>query len=257
MNVKHVLITAVVALFVLYLLQPERFTNIIVRPLDFNKYDQTGCPAPLYNDKPGLKLCNKETAKYYDTRFITPGYSNYYRLLSDLLSRLSNKTIPDLQLTPVPDCPVPDFEVKNFINKKIADVIVSSPEFQNNGSFKFENITTIDYSMDTFKNENGLIFLKVLFNLFDTTRSASTQAFAIIKVGENVMNIEDAGLVYPDIIENDDKYPVENKLGFDIYDSLQKIQLGTYVDVPKNLEVHGGISKEMEDIIDKYYNTNS
>ena len=235
----------------------ETFTNIIVRPLDFTAHEQTGCKAPLLNDKPGLKFCNDSVPRFYDVRKInSPTYVSYYDMLKDLVKSLGDKTeFKNNKLEETQDCDVADYQVQNLLNNKLAEIIINNPRFHNNGSFKLENITVIDVDLKYYKDSEDNKYIKALFNLYDTTRAASTQAYALISDGESLV-VENAGLVYPNLIEDTSRVSTTKPMQFDIYDSLLTRDLSSYVSVEPNTTVSGGISGDMEKLIDVYYQFN-
>lgn len=235
----------------------ETFTNIIVRPLDFTNHEQTGCKAPLLNDKPGLKFCNDSIPRFYDVRKInSPTYVTYYDMLKDLVKSLGDKTeFKNNQLEETQDCDVADYQVKNLLNNKLAEIIINNPRFHNNGSFKLENITVIDVDLKYYKDPEDNKYIKALFNLYDATRSASTQAYALISDGESLV-VENAGLVYPNLTEDTSRVAPAKPMQFDIYDSLLTRDLSSYVGVEPGTTVSGGISSDMEKLIDVYYQFN-
>jgi hypothetical protein len=231
----------------------ENFTNIIIRPLDFVKYDKTGCENNLLKNVPGAKFCNDKISKFYDMRPILQ-YDNYYDMLHSLIIKISNPlNLEDNELIEDEDCNVADYEISNLIKKNIADVIINNHEFNNNGSFNLENITVIDPDLKYYKDVKSHKFIKVLFNIYDITRSSSTQAYCIVSNINNILNIEKAGLVYPNVDTRDEVNELQPKQDFRIYDSLAKINLSSYVNVSKNTNIEGGVSSDIEQIIDKYY----
>ena len=232
----------------------ETFTNIIIRPLDFTAYEQTGCKAPLLNDKPGLKFCNDSINKYYDVRKIdSPNYVTYYDMIKDLVKSLGDNTdFKNNQLEETYDCDIADYQVQNFLNNKLAETIINNPRFHNNGSFKLENITVIDVNLKYYKDIEDQKYIKALFSLYDTTRSATTQAYALILFNDN-LTVETAGLVYPNLTEDNSHVAPTKPLRFDIYDSLISRDLSSYVSVPQNTVIEGGVSDEMQKLIDVYY----
>jgi len=235
----------------------ESFTNIIIRPLDFTAHEQTGCKAPLLNDKPGLKFCNDSIPQFYDVRKINnPTYITYYDMIKDLVKSLGDTTeFTNNKLEETPDCGVVDYQVRNFLNNKLAEIIINNPRFHNNGSFKLENITVIDVNLKYYKDIEDKKYIKALFSLYDTTRSSSTQAYALISVDDN-LNVENAGLVYPNLTEDTSRVAPVKPLRFDIYDSLISRDLSSYVNVPESKNIQGGISDEMQKLIDVYYQFN-
>lgn len=235
----------------------ETFTNIIVRPLDFTAHEQTECKAPLLNDKPGLKFCNDSIPQFYDVRKInSPTYVTYYDMLKDLVKSLGDNTeFKNNQLEEIQDCAVADYQVKNLLNNKLAEIIINNPRFHNNGSFKLENITVIDVDLKYYKDPEDNKYIKALFNLYDATRSASTQAYALISDGESLV-VENAGLVYPNLTEDTSRIAPAKPIQFDIYDSLLTRDLSSYVGVEPGTTVSGGISSDMEKLIDVYYQFN-
>lgn len=256
---NEIVIILLLLLVVVYFIcaNRETFTNIIVRPLDFTAYDQTGCKAPLLNDKPGLKFCNESIPYFYDVREIkNPTYTSYYDMLKDLVKSLGDRTdFKNNQLEEIYDCNVADYEIKNLLNNKLAEIIINNPRFHNNGSFKLENITVIDVDLKYYKDSEDNKYIKALFNLYDTTRSASTQAYALISNGESLI-VENAGLVYPNLTEDTSRVVPTKPLQFDIYDSLATRDLSSYVNVEPGTTVSGGISPDMEKLIDVYYQYN-
>lgn len=235
----------------------ESFTNIIIRPLDFTAHEQTGCKAPLLNDKPGLKFCNDSIPRFYDVRKINnPTYITYYDMIKDLVKSLGDTTeFTNNKLEETFDCEVADYQVQNFLNNKLAEIIINNPRFHNNGSFKLENITVIDVNLKYYKDIEDKKYIKALFSLYDTTRSSSTQAYALISVDDN-LNVENAGLVYPNLTEDTSSVAPVKPLRFDIYDSLISRDLSSYVNVPESKNIQGGISDEMQKLIDVYYQFN-
>lgn len=235
----------------------ESFTNIIIRPLDFTAHEQTGCKAPLLNDKPGLNFCNDSIPRFYDVRKINnPTYITYYDMIKDLVKSLGDTTeFTNNKLEETLDCEVADYQVQNFLNNKLAEIIINNPQFHNNGSFKLENITVIDVNLKYYKDIEDKKYIKALFSLYDTTRSSSTQAYALISVDDN-LNVENAGLVYPNLIEDTSRVAPVKPLRFDIYDSLISRDLSRYVNVPESKNIQGGISDEMQKLIDIYYQFN-
>lgn len=253
------IIILILLLVVVYFIciNKETFTNIIVRPLDFTSYEQTGCKAPLLNDKPGLKFCNDSISRFYDVRKINnPTYITYYDMIKDLVKSLGDRTeFVNNKLEETFDCEVADYQVQHFLNNKLAEIIINNPRFHNNGSFKLENITVIDVNLKYYKDIEDKKYIKALFSLYDTTRSSSTQAYALISADNN-LNVENAGLVYPNLTEDNSTVRPAKPLRFDIYDSLISRDLSTYVNVPKNKNIEGGISDEMQKLIDVYYQYN-
>ena len=253
------IIILILLLVVVYFIciNKETFTNIIVRPLDFTSYEQTGCKAPLLNDKPGLKFCNDSIPRFYDVRKINnPTYITYYDMIKDLVKSLGDRTeFVNNKLEETFDCEVADYQVQNFLNNKLAEIIINNPRFHNNGSFKLENITVIDVNLKYYKDIEDKKYIKALFSLYDTIRSSSTQAYALISADNN-LNVENAGLVYPNLTEDNSTVRPAKPLRFDIYDSLISRDLSTYVNVPKNKNIEGGISDEMQKLIDVYYQYN-
>ena len=253
------IIILILLLVVVYFIciNKETFTNIIVRPLDFTSYEQTGCKAPLLNDIPGLKFCNDSIPRFYDVRKINnPTYITYYDMIKDLVKSLGDRTeFVNNKLEETFDCEVADYQVQNFLNNKLAEIIINNPRFHNNGSFKLENITVIDVNLKYYKDIEDKKYIKSLFSLYDTTRACSTQAYALISVDNN-LNVENAGLVYPNLTEDNSTVRPAKPLRFDIYDSLISRDLSTYVNVPKNKKIEGGISDEMQKLIDVYYQYN-
>jgi len=254
--INNEIVILILLLAVVYVIcfHRETFTNIIIRPLDFTSHKQTGCKAPLLNDKPGLNFCNDSIPRFYDVRKInSPTYLSYYDMLKDLVKSLGDNTSFDInKLVETQDCDVADYQVKNLLNTKLAEIIINNPRFQNNGSFKLENITVIDVDLKYYKDPEDKKYIKALFSLYDTTRSASTQAYALIFVGET-LDVENAGLVYPNLTEDTSRVQPAKPMRFDIYDSLLTRDLSSYVNVKPNTQVSGGISEEMEKLIDVYY----
>ena len=235
----------------------ETFTNIIVRPLDFTAHEKTGCKAPLLNNKPGLKFCNDSVPRFYDFRKInSPTYVSYYDMLKDLVKSLGDKTdFKNNKLEETQDCDVAEYQVQNLLNNKLAEIIINNPRFHNNGSFRLENIIVIDVDLKYYKDVEDNKYIKALFNLYDATRSASTQAYALISDGASLV-VENAGLVYPNLTEDTSCISPNKPMQFDIYDSLHTRDLSSYVDVEPNTTVSGGISGDMEKLIDAYYQFN-
>lgn len=254
--INNEIIILLLLLVVVYFIciNQETFTNIIVRPLDFTAYEQTGCKAPLLNDKPGLKFCNDSIPKFYDVRKINnPTYKTYYDMINDLVKYLGDtKEFKNNKLEETYDCEIADYQVQKFLNNKLAKIIINNAQFHNNGSFKLENITAIDINLKYYKDVEDKKYIKALFSLYDTTRSASTEAYALIHIGDN-LSVENAGLVYPNLQENNSHVDPAKPLRFDIYDSLISRDLSSYVNVPKNKTIEGGISEEMQKLIDIYY----
>ena len=254
--ISNEIVILILLLVVVYFIciNRETFTNIIVRPLDFTFYEQTGCKAPLLNDKPGLKFCNDSIPRFYDTRKIdNPTYVTYYDMIKDLVKSLGDRTdFKNNELEEIYDCDVADYQVKNFLNSKLAEIIINNSRFHSNGSFKLENITVIEVNLKYYKDIEDNKYIKALFNLYDTIRSASTQAYALISVGDNLV-VENAGLVYPNLTEDTSRITPVKPLQFDIYDSLATRDLSSYVNVEPGTSVSGGISKDMEKLIDVYY----
>lgn len=257
--INNEIVILLILLVVVYFIciNRETFTNIIVRPLDFTSYEQTGCKDPLLNDKPGLKFCNDSIPRFYDVRKInSPTYTSYYDMLKDLVTGLGDRTeFKNNQLQEIYDCDVSDYQVKNLLNTKLAEIIINNPRFHNNGSFKLENITVIDVDLKYYKDIEDNKYIKALFNLYDTTRAASTQAYALIS-NEDSLVVENAGLVYPNLTEDTSSVAPAKPLRFDIYDSLLTRDLSSYVSVEPGTTVAGGISSEMEKLIDVYYQYN-
>lgn len=256
-NNEIVMIILLIVIVYFVCANAETFTNIIVRPLDFTSYEQTGCKAPLLNDKPGLKFCNDSIPRFYDMRKInSPNYRSYYDMIKDLVTSLGDNTnFKNNELIETYECNVADYEVKNFLNNKIAEIIINNAEFHNNGSFKLENITVIDVNLKYYKDVEDKEYIKALFNLYDTVRCASTQAYALLSVEDN-LKVETAGLVYPNLTEDTTRVNVSKPLQFDVYDSLVSTNLSSYVNVSPNKIIEGGISPEMEKLIDVYYQYN-
>ena len=255
--INNEIVILLLLLIVVYFIciNQETFTNIIVRPLDFTSHEQTKCKAPLLNNKPGLKFCNDSVPRYYDVRKINnPTYLSYYDMLKDLIKSLGNKTdFKNNQLEETSECDIADYQVKNLLNNKISEIIINNPRFHNNGSFKLENITVIDVDLKYYKDVEDNKYIKALFNLYDTTRSASTQAYALISVSEQSLVVENADLVYPNLTEDTSRVAPTKPLQFDIYDSLLTRDLSSYVSVKPDTTVSGGISDDMEKLIDVYY----
>ena len=249
------ILLVILVIAVLYYNTKESFSNIILRPLDFTHFEQTGCKHPLLKDVPGLKFCNPKIDKYYDIRPILH-QKNYHELLQELVDDLQTPTISlDNTLEELSECVLANFEIQNFLNKQISSVVKNNPAFHNNGSFKFESIVANDIDAKFFKDSTGTVYIKVLFTLYDLTRSAGTQAYALIAKNNN-LNIERAGLVYPDIERNNNVKPGQAPQGFDIFDSLSTVELNKYVNVPSDVKIEGGISDEMSKLIDVYFQYN-
>ena len=91
-NNEIVLLLLLLVVVYFICINSRNFTNIIIRPFDFTNYEQTGCKAPLLNDKPGLKFCNDSIPRFYDVRKInSPTYVTYYDMLKDLVKSLETK----------------------------------------------------------------------------------------------------------------------------------------------------------------------
>jgi hypothetical protein len=177
-------------------------------------------------------------------------------MLKDLVKSLGDKTeFKNNKLEETQDCDVADYQVQNLLNNKLAEIIINNPRFHNNGSFKLENITVIDVDLKYYKDFEDNKYIKALFNLYDATRSASTQAYALISDGESLV-VENAGLVYPNLTEDTSRVSSNKPMQFDIYDSLLTRDLSSYVGVEPNTTVSGGISSDMEKLIDVYYQFN-
>lgn len=260
-NSQHISLLVIILIATVLFCNRETFTNIIYRPLDFTKNEQTGCSAPLLNDIPGGKFCNESIAKYYDMRKIKPNYNDYYEMLNFMMSLIGSGSIVESQLNESYNCNVADFEVVKLLNDKIASTIKNNSEFQHNGSFKYESITVIHPNLKYYRDTDGQEYIKALFSLYDTTRSASTEAFALIKVDKDTkcggnLEIVYAGLVYPPLEINNEKKMETNKLTFTVPDALQNINLSNYVDVPDDFTVKGGISNKINSLIDEYFKVN-
>ena len=254
-NNKIVILLLLVVIVYFICINKEIFTNIIVRPLDFTSHEQTGCKAPLLNDKPGLKFCNDSISQFYDVRKINiPTYISYYDMLKELVKNLGDTTdFKNNKLEETQDCDVADYTVKNLLNNKLAEIIINNPRFHNNGSFKLENITVIDVDLKYYKDVEDNKYIKALFNLYDATRSASTQAYALIFVDGQSLTVENTGLVYPNLTEDTSRVAPTKPMQFDIYDSLLTRDLSSYVGVEPGTKVSGGISDDMEKLIDVYF----
>lgn len=221
----------------------ESFSNIITRPLDLNKYPEDRKNTSLNE----LNFCNNNIGKFYDTRTIST-YDKYYNMLETLLDLISsNEQISNNQFKTTTVCDISDYEVKNLLNNKIGEVIKFNPTFHKNGSFKYENISVTDVILEYLEDETGKKYVKAPFTIYDLTRSAGTQAHALISV-EPQLNILKAKIVYPNV-----NIPTPGPISFDFSDSLDKIKNKGYNNVSSIKTVSGGISKEMEEILDKYY----
>ena len=247
------ILLVILVVAILYYNTKESFSNIISRPLDFTHFEQTGCKDPLLKDVPGLKFCNPNIDKYYDIRPILH-QKNYHELLEELLNILQTPTTNlDNTIEEINECVLANFEIQNFLNKQISNVVRENPVFHNNGTFKFENIVANDINAKFFKDSTGTVYMKVLFILYDLTRSVGTQAYALIAKNDN-LNIEKAGLVFPNIeINNNNIKPGQTPQGFDIVDNESTVQLDKYVNVPSDVKIEGGISDEMSKLIDIYF----
>ena len=177
-------------------------------------------------------------------------------MLKDLVKSLGDKTeFKNNKLEETQDCDVADYQVKNLLNNKLAEIIINNPRFHNNGSFKLENITVIDIDLKYYKDSEDNKYIKALFSLYDTTRAATTEAYALISNGESLV-VENAGLVYPNLTEDTSRVAPVKPMQFDIYDSLLTRDLSNYVNVEPGTTVSGGISSDMEKLIDVYYQFN-
>ena len=254
-NNELVILILLIVIVSILCINKETFTNIIVRPLDFTSYEQTGCKAPLYNDKPGLKFCNKQATRYYDTRYLN-GYDNYYDMITNLVKMIgTNNEIINNKLQETTDCDVADYQVRELLNNKIASTIKNNNEFHNNGSFKLENFTVTDVNLKYYIDSGNKKYIKALFTLYDLTRSAGTDAYALLYLDPE-LTVQTAGIIPSNFYTHNSKMVPVEPLGFDIYDSLINTNLSSYVKVPPGTTIEGGISPDMQEIIDLYYQYN-
>ena len=233
------------ACIIIYIIctKKESFSSIITRPLDLNKYPENRKNTSLNE----LNLCNNNVGKFYDTRTIST-YDKYYNMLESLIDLISsNNEVSNSKLTRTYDCDISDYEVKHLLNNKIGEVIKFNPTFQNNGSFKHENITVTDVNLEYFEDEIGKNYIKATFTIYDLTRSTGTEAHALISV-EPKLDVQIAKLVYPNV-----NVPTTGPMSFDFSGSLDKTKNEGYNTVSSIKTVSGGVSKEMEEILEKYY----
>lgn len=231
----------VAVIFMCYSNSQENYT-LLRRPLDFTGNKQTGCCPPLFNDKPGQVFCRKDIDKYFDIRTIK-SYNSYHDMLDLLMQKISTGEFTrDKKLTRVNTCDISRDEIITFINTKIYEAIINNPEFHSNGSFKFESMSVLEIEPEYFVDEDKTPYIKVLFVIHDTTRAASTQAFAVISADKDELTMEHAALVFGDIKEDTTSQKSQNPLKFDIIDSLEYMG-----------PVGDEISTDMEKIIDTNY----
>lgn len=243
--INYLIVMLFLVCIIIYIIcaKKESFSNIITRPLDLNKYPENRKNTSLSE----LNLCNNNVGKFYDTKTIST-YDKYYNMLESLLDVISsNDEASNSKLTRTYNCDISDYEVKHLLNNKIGEAIKFNPTFQKNGSFKYENITVIDVNLEYFEDEIGKNYIKATFTIYDLTRSAGTQARALISV-EPKLDVQSAKLVYPNV-----NVPTTGPMSFDFSDSLDQTKNKGYNIGSSIKTVRGGISKKMEEILDKYY----
>lgn len=243
--INYLIVMLFLVCIIIYIIcaKKEYFSSIINRPLDLNKYPENRKNTSFSE----LNLCNNNVGKFYDMRPIST-YDKYYNMLESLVDLISlNDEVSNSKLTRTYNCDISDYEVKHLLNNKISEVIKFNPVFQKNGSFKHENITVTDVNLEYFEDEIGKNYIKATFTIYDLTRSTGTQAHALISV-EPKLDVQSAKLVYPNV-----NVTTAGPMSFDFSDSLNKTKNKGYNTVSSIKTVPGGISKEMEKILDNYY----
>lgn len=158
------------------------------------------------------------TEDCYKNGVIT-SYSNYYNMISSLLASLGKKTnYKNNQLKEVNTRLVDEYVIKNLLEAKINEVVINNDKIQSGGS-----LNVIDIILQFYEDADKNLFVKALFNLYDTAKLASNEAYALISLSDSELKIENAGLVNSDVEEDATGILPFNSVSNNIGDSVNTI----------------------------------
>lgn len=161
-----------------------RYSNGVVKQCDW----------PLFSPKGHQQWCNEDVAiGYYAMRpIVSP--DTYQEWLVTLFRALEtpNPEIDTLlsgELSPNMFCGSQE-DVMRWLMGRIDQIVHQLPQFQKNGSWKYEQFYNTDvqfYSFATQESDRPIAIYKIVFNLYNTLRSISTLVTCtIVNNGENL-----------------------------------------------------------------------
>jgi len=192
MDIYIIIISIISILFLIYVYynntclnikQKEKYTPMVVRPLDLNK-NQNTCNSPYTNNKRDT-MASKcvSVSKYADRLIMNP--DEYLNMISKLLNDLSNRNI-DVSIIPPEYLKEKDYlgdtdYITKFIDSKINELVKTKSYLQQNGSWKYEYLYARDPTIYYYsvKDENYNVF-KIIYTMANPLRSSYTSCIAFI-----------------------------------------------------------------------------
>jgi len=178
------------------------YTPQILRPFDTvtAQKNPDKCNFPCYSDIKHNKWCSEENAiNYYGMRpLVSP--SAYNKNLQKMFNMIIDRNAP-MSMNPSDDkytavfCTENESSIMSWLMQKIAVAVSKMPEMQRNGPWKSERFYETDVQLYQFVSENGQVYFKVIFNLYNPLRSVATLVEATVYLVGGKPVLKDMGFV--------------------------------------------------------------
>lgn len=221
-------------------------------------------PNPVTTSESSMyqKWCSEKTAvDYYGMRPLI-GADAYNKNLQKMFNGMIDKRGPfnNANRGPPTDqyeavfCQTSQKDMMQWIMGKVALQVSKMPEMQRNGPLKEERFFETDVLMYQFINPDSSVYYKIVFNLYNPSRSISTLVYVVVYIVSGTASLVDMGFVNEMISPDNEGY--EPFGGYNVSGDILQPELMGFENTPEGEKSWIQYKRENPDEFDwNYQNT--